>query len=73
VVARVYELPDGLGTAAYRFDAIESPKRYKDEYRSRLDALPWDAAERARVAAEAITAFHHSTAVFRDLSATRAG
>lgn len=71
VIARVYELPDGLGTAAYRFDGIESPKRFKDEYRARLDALPWSPEERERVAAEAVEAFARNTAVFRDLHATR--
>lgn len=72
VVARVYELPDGLGTAAYRFDAIPSPKQYKDEYRERLDALPWDEAERARVVDEAVAAFGCNTALFAELDATRA-
>jgi heme oxygenase len=71
VVARVYELPDGLGTAAYRFDEIASPKRFKEDYRARLDALPWDDDERERAAAEAVHAFAHNTAIFRDLHATR--
>jgi len=71
VVARVYELPDGLGTSAYRFDEIDSPKRFKDEYRARLDALPWDTDERERVAHEAVHAFTNNTAIFHDLHATR--
>ena len=71
VVARVYELPDGLGTSAYRFEEIESPKRFKGEYRATVDRLPWDADERARVAAEAVVAFDCNTAIFRDLEATR--
>ena len=71
VVARVYELPDGLGTSAYRFEEIDSPKRFKDEYRARLDALPWDTDERERVAHEAVHAFTNNTAIFHDLHATR--
>jgi heme oxygenase len=73
VVMRVYELPDGRGTSAYRFDAIASPKRFKDEYRARLDELPWDADERERVAAEAVDAFDYNSAIFSELSATSRG
>ena len=71
IVQRVFELPDGLGTAAYRFDDIASPKRFKDEYRALLDALPYDTEERARIAAEANVAFDCSRALFDDLSRTR--
>jgi heme oxygenase (biliverdin-producing, ferredoxin) len=71
VVARVYALPDGLGTSAYRFDEIASPKGFKEEYRARLDALPWDADERARVALEAVQGFVHNAAMFEELQPTR--
>jgi heme oxygenase len=71
IVARVYELPDRLGTSAYHFADIESPKRFKDEYRARIDALPWTAAERARVVDEAIVAFECSRAIFEALEARR--
>ena len=70
-VTRVYELPDGLGTSAYRFEEIASPKRFKEDYRVLLDAIPWDADERDRVAVEAIEAFSHNSAIFRDLDVTR--
>jgi heme oxygenase len=70
VVTRVYELPDGRGSSAYRFEAIASPKRFKDRYRAHLDALPWDADERERVVAEAVDAFGYNTAVFDELCAT---
>lgn len=53
----------------YSFPAIPKPKLFKDEYRARLDALPFDAAERARVAAEAQVAFDLNTAVFSELGA----
>jgi heme oxygenase (biliverdin-producing, ferredoxin) len=71
ILQRVYDLPDGAGTAAYRFDDIASPKRFKDDYRALLDALPYDTEERARIAAEANVAFDCSRAVFDDLSRTR--
>jgi heme oxygenase (biliverdin-producing, ferredoxin) len=72
VVARVYELPDGRGTSAYRFDGIASPKQFKDDYRAYLDALPWDADERDRVVDEACAAFACNTRIFTELSDTRA-
>ena len=72
-IARVYELPDGLGTSAYFFAEITSPKAFKETYRTQLDALPWDDAARARVAGEAIVAFSCNTAVFHELSSTRVG
>jgi len=61
IVQRVYELPDGKGASAYRFDAIDSPKRFKDDYRD----------ERRRIADEANVAFECSRAVFDDLARTR--
>ena len=53
----------------YTFPAIAKPKLFKDEYRARLDALPFDAAERDRVAEEARVAFDLNTAVFGELGA----
>ena len=70
LIARVYEFPDGLGTAAYRFDGIDSPKRFKDDYRARLDALPWGDAERQQVIDEAIAAFACNRALFADLESS---
>lgn len=53
----------------YTFGSIPKPKLFKDEYRARLDALPFDADERDRVAAEAAVAFDLNTAMFSDLGA----
>lgn len=53
----------------YTFPAIPKPKLFKDEYRARLDALPFDAAERDRVAQEARVAFDLNTALFAELGA----
>lgn len=53
----------------YTFPAIPKPKLFKDEYRARLDALPFDAAERDRVAEEARLAFDLNTALFAELGA----
>ncbi|WNB86911.1 biliverdin-producing heme oxygenase [Cellulomonas sp. ATA003] len=62
----------GLGDDAlhfYAFPGLGKPKPFKDLYRARLDALPWDDAERARVAAEAGVAFGLNADVFADLGA----
>jgi heme oxygenase len=68
VVARVYDLPDGLGTSLYRFDDIASPKAFKEAYRAHLDAAPWDTVERARIVDEANAAFACNSAIFSALS-----
>ena len=51
------------------FPTIPQPKRFKDDYRARLDALPLGPAERARVADEARLAFRLNAAVLADLGA----
>jgi heme oxygenase (biliverdin-producing, ferredoxin) len=55
--------------AFYTFPELARPKLVKDEYRARLDALPFDAAERERVLAEARVAFRLNADVFADLGA----
>jgi heme oxygenase (biliverdin-producing, ferredoxin) len=69
VVARVYDLPDGLGTSLYRFDDIASPKAFKEAYRAHLDDAPWTMDERARIVDEANAAFSCNTAIFTALTA----
>jgi heme oxygenase len=70
-IARVYDLPGHLGTTAYRFDAIASPKAFKQSYRASLDALPWDQPERDRATEEANVAFQCNARLFSELSASR--
>ncbi|WP_345652524.1 biliverdin-producing heme oxygenase [Streptomyces tremellae] len=57
----------GDGVRFYAFDAIGNPAAYKRAYRARLDALPVDAAEKARIADECRRAFECNGAVFREL------
>ncbi|WP_129667086.1 heme oxygenase (biliverdin-producing) [Phytoactinopolyspora endophytica] len=66
VVARVYGL-DGAGVSFYTFDQIDKPKVFKDEYRARLDAVPWQPDEQERVIDEVLRAYRHNTEVFADL------
>jgi len=55
------------GVTFYHFAEIAKPKVFKDVYRERLDALPFDDAEHERVVAEAQRAFELNTALFREL------
>ncbi|WP_182112434.1 MULTISPECIES: heme oxygenase (biliverdin-producing) [unclassified Actinotalea] len=66
ILQRSYGVPDEA-VSFYTFPTIPKPKLFKDEYRARLDALPFDAAERERVAAEAAVAFELNTALFAEL------
>jgi heme oxygenase len=68
VVNRTYGFVDGVGAKFYEFDAVESPKRYKDAYRARLDALPLDEEGRAELLAEVFLAYRFNTEVFAELA-----
>lgn len=68
MLTRHYGVEEGL--SFYRFDELGKIKPYKDAYRAALDALPLDAAARARAADEAVEAFRRNTALFADLEAT---
>ena len=63
---RIYDL-DLDGLRFYRFEDIPKPKPFKDVYRSRVDAAPWDAAEHARIVEEIKLAFRLNTELFNDL------
>ena len=55
------------GTAFYRCERIDDPKGWKDAYRSRLDAAPWDAAEQSRIVGEVSRAYALNRSVLADL------
>jgi heme oxygenase len=57
----------GDGVRFYVFDGIDNPAAFKRDYRSRLDALPVDQAEKLRIVAECRRAFEFNGAVFREL------
>ncbi|NED99117.1 biliverdin-producing heme oxygenase [Phytoactinopolyspora halotolerans] len=67
VVARVYGL-DGPGVSFYRFDRIDKPKVFKDEYRHRLDSTAWEPDEQERIIDEVLNAYRLNTEVFADLA-----
>lgn len=66
---RIYDFPDARGTAFYRFDAISSPKAFKDRYRSSLDALGWDEDRVRAVVDEVSLGFRLNADLFTELGA----
>lgn len=69
-VARELGFESGDGVRFYRFDDLDDVDAFKAEYRSRLDAAPWDADEQARIIGEVLTAYRFNTEVLADLDRT---
>lgn len=70
MIRGVLERSYGLGEAElgfYRFDAIDDVASFKDAYRRRLDATPWDAGQRAAIVEESNRAFELNRAIFDEL------
>ncbi|WP_222710478.1 heme oxygenase (biliverdin-producing) [Quadrisphaera setariae] len=68
LLARAYGWPEAE-LRSWDFPGVPSPKRYRDHYRSLLDAAPWDEAERGRVVEEARRGYRLNEELFDDLSA----
>lgn len=66
ILQRSYGVPDEA-VNFYTFPTISKPKLFKDDYRTRLDALPMSADDREGVAEEARVAFDLNTALFAEL------
>jgi heme oxygenase len=66
-VQRAYGLADGHGVRFYEFPALDDIAAFKDDYRGRLDRMPWDDDERSRIIAEMLLAYDHNLAVLTDL------
>ncbi|MFI5608445.1 heme oxygenase (biliverdin-producing) [Amycolatopsis sp. NPDC051903] len=58
----------GAGTLFYHFDDLGSAPAFRDRYRAKLDAAPWDDVARVRVIDETLVAFEHNVAVFDELA-----
>ncbi|XP_075998900.1 heme oxygenase 2 [Genypterus blacodes] len=68
VAQRALKLPStGEGVEFYRFDAIHSPKAFKQLYRSRMNELDLDGDTKERLVAEAVKAFQFNMEVFDEL------
>jgi heme oxygenase len=59
--------PRGDGVRFYVFEQVDNPVEFRRRYRSRLDALPVDEAEKRRIVEEVKRAFTLNTALFQDL------
>jgi heme oxygenase len=68
VVERTYGIQGHAGTSFYVFDDVQDLRRFKDDYRARLDATPWTAEERERVIAEVLVAYELNAALIDDLA-----
>ncbi|GAA3446096.1 heme oxygenase (biliverdin-producing) [Planomonospora venezuelensis] len=64
---KIYGYGTGGGVDFYRFDAVGSLPRFKNEYRARLDALPVDEAEKQRIIRETKLAYQLNTEVLTEL------
>ncbi|CAM3875514.1 biliverdin-producing heme oxygenase [Nocardiopsis rhodophaea] len=67
IAMRSYGLSDAAGVAFYVFDELHSLPRFKDTYRSRLDALDLDEAARRRIVRETQLAYQLNVEVLADL------
>jgi heme oxygenase len=56
------------GALFYRFDEIGSAPAFRDRYRAKLDAAPWNETDRTRVVDETLIAFECNVAVFAELA-----
>ncbi|WP_368497939.1 heme oxygenase (biliverdin-producing) [Herbiconiux sp. A18JL235] len=60
------------GVGFYLFGDIAKPKEFKEIYRTQLDAVDWDDAERDRVIDEVLVAYRFNTELFLDLADAKA-
>lgn len=66
LLARAYGWPEAA-LRSWDFPGVPSPKRYRDHYRSLLDAAPWDESERDRVVEETRRGYRLNEELFADL------
>lgn len=64
---KIYGYQPGGGVDFYLFDQVRSLPRFKDEYRSRLDALEPDEREQQRIIREVKLAYQLNTEVLAEL------
>lgn len=69
LLRRSYGVVDD-GARFYDFASLGPAKRFRDHYRSLLDAAPWDATERARFVEESQHAFELNIAMLAELADT---
>ncbi len=67
IVQRTYGLHGAVGTAFYRFEAVDVAL-VKTQFRAALDELPADDALAAQIVAEACAAFRRHATLFQELA-----
>lgn len=67
VIAEMYGLKDGVGTAFYEFPDLPAPDEFKHQYRAALDRVDLTETQANKVVDEAIEAFEANAALFRAL------
>lgn len=67
VAQRVLKLPTREGLAFLSFPQVADPAAFRDDFRARLDRLPFDAATADLVVAEAGRAFEYNHALAEEL------
>jgi heme oxygenase len=66
-IEAVFGIDASTGTAFYDFPQVPDPDAWKVAYRRRLDELPWDDQERARVTDEVLAAYRWNTQILEQL------
>jgi heme oxygenase len=67
MIAEMYGLSNGVGTAFYEFPDLPAPEEFKQQYRTALDRVDLTETQANKVVAEAIEAFQANSALFRAL------
>lgn len=67
MIAEMYGLTNGVGTAFYEFPDLPAPDAFKHQYRAALDQVDLTETQANKVVAEAIEAFQANGALFRAL------
>jgi heme oxygenase len=70
MVAEMYGLANGAGTAFYEFPDLPAPDEFKRLYRAALDEVDLTETQANKVVAEAIEAFQANSELFRSLERT---
>jgi heme oxygenase len=66
-IKRAYGFDNDDGLRSLTFDRIANRNEFKNEYRRRLDLLPWDQEEQDRVIDEVLLAYRFNTEIIRDM------
>ena len=60
-----------FATTFFTFDGVPDPTEFKDEYRARLDSLPWGEADEEAVVTEVLHAYDLNARLLAELDAER--